>query len=194
MIARARDQGYTAVLQLGSRGLSYAANVVVQTAIKGHEVVTSHVLRELAVRQMSGQITQTEGHRAVSMENMSLDLSSDQSDSPLSPLRVSPGARRPLGMGIANTEPRLEMAENWTNMETEESDLATSSTVRGTGDHRTHAQTARTEATSSSASGGTGTSVSKRPRKNAAHTTPTGSLRRSARITAKVSANKQLET
>ncbi|XP_042143224.1 receptor expression-enhancing protein 1 isoform X2 [Ixodes scapularis] len=62
MIARARDQGYTAVLQLGSRGLSYAANVVVQTAIKGHQVVTNHVLRELAVQQMAGQITQAEGY------------------------------------------------------------------------------------------------------------------------------------
>uniref|UniRef100_V5IBT0 Putative receptor expression-enhancing protein 2 n=1 Tax=Ixodes ricinus TaxID=34613 RepID=V5IBT0_IXORI len=55
MIARARDQGYTAVLQLGSRGLSYAANVVVQTAIKGAEVLPqaepSHTLPEPAANE-----------------------------------------------------------------------------------------------------------------------------------------------
>ncbi|KAM7284338.1 receptor expression-enhancing protein 1 isoform X1 [Ixodes scapularis] len=195
MIARARDQGYTAVLQLGSRGLSYAANVVVQTAIKGHQVVTNHVLRELAVQQMAGQITQAEGYGGGSMERMSLSLSGDQADSLLSPLRMSPGAGRPLG--IANAEPRLEVAENWTNMQTEEGESGSSPTVGGTVDHQrggAHVQTVKNEATSPLVSGGSGAPVSRRPRRNATHTTRTGSLRRSARITAKTSASKQLET
>ena len=33
-IAKASDQGYTALLKIGSRGLNYATNIVVQTAIK----------------------------------------------------------------------------------------------------------------------------------------------------------------
>lgn len=33
-IAKARDQGYNTVLQLGTKGLSYATAVVMQTALK----------------------------------------------------------------------------------------------------------------------------------------------------------------
>lgn len=33
-LARATEQGYTAVLQLGSKGVNYATNVLMQTAIK----------------------------------------------------------------------------------------------------------------------------------------------------------------
>jgi len=34
MIDKASAQGYSAVLNLGSRGISYAANVLVSTAVK----------------------------------------------------------------------------------------------------------------------------------------------------------------
>ncbi|CAN7999649.1 unnamed protein product [Ixodes pacificus] len=144
---------------------------------------------------MAGRITQAEGYGGGSMERMSLNLSGDQADSLLSPLRMSPGAGRPLA--IANAEPRLEVAENWTNMQTEESESGSSSTVGGTVDHQrggAHVQTVKNEATTPLVSGGSGAPVSRRPRRNATHTTRTGSLRRSARITAKTSASKQLET
>ncbi|XP_064465667.1 receptor expression-enhancing protein 2-like [Ornithodoros turicata] len=42
-LLKARDQGYTAVAQLGSKGLSYAAGVVMHTALKGQETLVSHL-------------------------------------------------------------------------------------------------------------------------------------------------------
>lgn len=37
-ISQAKEKGYTAVLQLGSRGVNYATNVIMQTAIKVSEL------------------------------------------------------------------------------------------------------------------------------------------------------------
>ena len=38
-ISRATEQGYTAVLQLGSKGVNYATNVLMQTAIKVNKTI-----------------------------------------------------------------------------------------------------------------------------------------------------------
>jgi len=38
-ITQAKEKGYTAVLQLGSKGVNYATNVIMQTAIKVNELL-----------------------------------------------------------------------------------------------------------------------------------------------------------
>lgn len=74
LIARAKDQGYTAVMQLGSRGLSYAASVVVQTAIKGQEVVAAHLHRELAITQSAT----AHGDQPDSYRNVPMDIDNNE--------------------------------------------------------------------------------------------------------------------
>lgn len=51
LIEKAKEQGYSAMLLLGSRGLSYATSVVLQTAIKAQEAIAAHRSRELPALQ-----------------------------------------------------------------------------------------------------------------------------------------------
>lgn len=39
-INQAKEKGYTAVIQLGTKGLNYATNVIMQTAVKVSQVST----------------------------------------------------------------------------------------------------------------------------------------------------------
>uniref|UniRef100_A0A224YZP4 Receptor expression-enhancing protein n=1 Tax=Rhipicephalus zambeziensis TaxID=60191 RepID=A0A224YZP4_9ACAR len=51
LIEKAKEQGYSTMLLLGSRGLSYATSVVLQTAIKAQEAIAAHKNRDLAAIQ-----------------------------------------------------------------------------------------------------------------------------------------------
>lgn len=51
-IAKARDQGYATMLQLGSRGLSYATAVVMQTALKGQATLVSHLRKSYSMSDL----------------------------------------------------------------------------------------------------------------------------------------------
>lgn len=53
MIAKASDQGYSAIVTLGSRGISYAANVLVSTAAKGQAKLVDHVRKSYSVNDLS---------------------------------------------------------------------------------------------------------------------------------------------
>lgn len=53
-IAKARDQGYSTMLQLGSKGLSYATAVVMQTALKLLLAYESSGIKEKIFKQGSG--------------------------------------------------------------------------------------------------------------------------------------------
>lgn len=48
LIEKAKEQGYATMLLLGSRGLSYATSVVLQTAIKAQEAIASHKISGIA--------------------------------------------------------------------------------------------------------------------------------------------------
>lgn len=52
LIEKAKEQGYSTMLLLGSRGLSYATSVVLQTAIKAQEIIAAHRSSGLAAIQM----------------------------------------------------------------------------------------------------------------------------------------------
>ncbi|XP_037504316.1 receptor expression-enhancing protein 1 isoform X3 [Rhipicephalus sanguineus] len=51
LIEKAKEQGYSTMLLLGSRGLSYATSVVLQTAIKAQEAIAAHKNRDVAAIQ-----------------------------------------------------------------------------------------------------------------------------------------------
>ena len=52
-IAKASDQGYTALLSLGSRGLNYATNIVLTTAIKGQSKIAEHVKKSYSLNDLT---------------------------------------------------------------------------------------------------------------------------------------------
>ncbi|XP_013403581.1 receptor expression-enhancing protein 1 isoform X3 [Lingula anatina] len=52
-IQQASDKGYSAILTVGSKGLSYASNVVVQTALKGHGAVLDHLKKSYSMSDLS---------------------------------------------------------------------------------------------------------------------------------------------
>ncbi|KAK2177366.1 hypothetical protein NP493_601g00012 [Ridgeia piscesae] len=52
-IAKASDQGYSALLTIGSRGLNYATNIVVQTAIKGQSTIVDHLKKSYSMNDLS---------------------------------------------------------------------------------------------------------------------------------------------
>ncbi|KAI0242130.1 Receptor expression-enhancing protein 2 [Lamellibrachia satsuma] len=52
-IAKASDQGYSALLTIGSRGLNYATSIVVQTAIKGQSTIVDHLKKSYSMNDLS---------------------------------------------------------------------------------------------------------------------------------------------
>lgn len=52
-IAKASDQGYSALLKIGSRGLNYATSIVVQTAIKGQSTIVDHLKKSYSMNDLS---------------------------------------------------------------------------------------------------------------------------------------------
>ncbi|RZF44565.1 hypothetical protein LSTR_LSTR001323 [Laodelphax striatellus] len=55
-IARAKEQGYTTILQLGSQGMSFATNVIMQTAIKGGGGIVNHLRKSYSLCDLSKEI------------------------------------------------------------------------------------------------------------------------------------------
>lgn len=52
-ILHAKDAGYSTVLRLGSRGISYATNVIVKTAIQGQSRLVNHIRRSYSMSDLS---------------------------------------------------------------------------------------------------------------------------------------------
>uniref|UniRef100_A0A023FFC7 Receptor expression-enhancing protein n=1 Tax=Amblyomma cajennense TaxID=34607 RepID=A0A023FFC7_AMBCJ len=92
LIEKAKEQGYSTMLLLGSRGLSYATSVVLQTAIKAQEAITAHRSRELPALQ--NRQDQSDGNAIAWM-----DVDSDSEPLPLLPAR---GQQPPPLMGIGD--------------------------------------------------------------------------------------------
>ncbi|XP_076761568.1 uncharacterized protein LOC143429718 isoform X2 [Xylocopa sonorina] len=54
-LARATEQGYTAVLHLGSKGVNYATTVLMQTAIKGGGGLVQHLKKSYSLSDLTGE-------------------------------------------------------------------------------------------------------------------------------------------
>ncbi|XP_032454861.1 uncharacterized protein LOC100120566 isoform X2 [Nasonia vitripennis] len=54
-LARATEQGYTAVLQLGSKGVNYATTVLMQTAIKGGGGLVQQLRKSYSLSDLTGE-------------------------------------------------------------------------------------------------------------------------------------------
>ncbi|XP_054265529.1 receptor expression-enhancing protein 1 isoform X2 [Macrosteles quadrilineatus] len=52
-ISKAKEQGYHTMLQLGSKGVTYATNVIMQTAIKGGGGLVNHIRRSYSLSDLS---------------------------------------------------------------------------------------------------------------------------------------------
>ncbi|XP_034652582.1 receptor expression-enhancing protein 2 isoform X7 [Drosophila subobscura] len=56
-LTQAKERGYTAVLQLGSKGVKYATNVIMQTAVKTYAMTEMTVGRSLQNSQSAGDLS-----------------------------------------------------------------------------------------------------------------------------------------
>jgi len=52
-LAKASDKGYSAVLELGSKGFSYARDVVLTTALKGHSKIADQIKKSYSLNDIS---------------------------------------------------------------------------------------------------------------------------------------------
>jgi hypothetical protein len=52
-IAKASEQGYSAIVTLGSKGISYATNVLVTTAVKGQARIADHMKKSYSLGDLS---------------------------------------------------------------------------------------------------------------------------------------------
>lgn len=52
-ISKASDQGYTALLSLGSKGINYATNIVLTTAIKGQSKIADHLKKSYSLNDLT---------------------------------------------------------------------------------------------------------------------------------------------
>jgi len=52
-IAKASEQGYSAFITLGSKGISYATNVLVSTAVKGQAKIADHIKKSYSLGDLS---------------------------------------------------------------------------------------------------------------------------------------------
>ncbi|ELU09427.1 hypothetical protein CAPTEDRAFT_156801 [Capitella teleta] len=77
-IAKASDQGYTALLSLGSRGFNYATNVVLTTAMKGQSTIADHLKKSYSLNDLSPD--EGDGQRRVFSREDSLALTDEETD------------------------------------------------------------------------------------------------------------------
>lgn len=71
-IGRVSDQGYTALLSLGSKGFSYATNIVLSTAIKGQSKIADHLRKSYSLNDLSPD--ENDGSRPVFSRDSSMAL------------------------------------------------------------------------------------------------------------------------
>ncbi|KAB7494188.1 Receptor expression-enhancing protein 2 [Armadillidium nasatum] len=86
-IAKAKQQGYTTVVQLGTKGVNYATSVIMQTAIKGGGGIVSQLKRSYSTSEIGEDtadhnrnvkaLSQKDGHQSPSEED-SMSVSSVQ--------------------------------------------------------------------------------------------------------------------
>lgn len=62
-IAKASDQGYSALVSLGTKGFSYATNIVLSTAIKGQSKIADHLRKSYSLNDLSQDDTQKFHHQ-----------------------------------------------------------------------------------------------------------------------------------
>lgn len=100
-IAKARDQGYNTVLQLGTKGLSYATAVVMQTALKGQETLVQHLRKSYSMNDLAEDVNGSSQHfSSTSATNSLIDETDSGSDD--QPLR-----HRWLSEGILSEDEKL---------------------------------------------------------------------------------------
>jgi len=56
-IATASDKGYSAILEFGSKGFSYATNIVLSTAMKGQSKIADHIKKSYSLSDISDDRT-----------------------------------------------------------------------------------------------------------------------------------------
>ncbi|XP_015921432.1 receptor expression-enhancing protein 1 [Parasteatoda tepidariorum] len=103
-IAKARDQGYNTVLQLGTKGLSYATAVVMQTALKGQETLVQHLRKSYSMSDLVEDASGASQHFSASstVNNNLIDETDSGSDERNKPLR-----HRWLSEGLLSEEEKL---------------------------------------------------------------------------------------
>ncbi|XP_047369872.1 uncharacterized protein LOC124957152 isoform X3 [Vespa velutina] len=84
-LARATEQGYKAVLHLGTRGVNYATTVLMQTAIKGGGGLVQQLRKSYSLSDLTG---------GKDVENRSLPESRDETDMEVEPRRREHVGRR----------------------------------------------------------------------------------------------------
>ncbi|XP_054708482.1 receptor expression-enhancing protein 1-like [Uloborus diversus] len=82
-IAKARDQGYNTVLQLGTKGLSYATAVVMQTALKGQETLVQHLRKSYSMSDLVEDVNSPTQHFPTTTGTDETDSGSDEHHKPL---------------------------------------------------------------------------------------------------------------
>ncbi|XP_043460843.1 uncharacterized protein LOC122497662 [Leptopilina heterotoma] len=100
-LARATEQGYTAVLHLGSKGVNYATTVLMQTAIKGGGGLVQQLKKSYSLSDLSGEKED---------ENRNTPNSHDETDMQVEPRRREHTGRRGYSpRRTQSTNNRVEM-------------------------------------------------------------------------------------
>lgn len=90
-ISKASDRGYSTLLTLGTKGVSYATNVVLKTAMTGQSKLVDHIKRSYSLSDLAGAGTGTSG------EDLQLVDSEDELDNRLLEDNRELEKRRALG-------------------------------------------------------------------------------------------------
>ncbi|XP_017885516.1 uncharacterized protein LOC108628026 isoform X2 [Ceratina calcarata] len=100
-LARATEQGYTAVLHLGSKGVNYATTVLMQTAIKGGGGLVQHLKKSYSLSDLTGEKED---------ENRNMAHMHDETDMEVEPRRREHAGRRGYSpRRTQSTNNRVEM-------------------------------------------------------------------------------------
>nr|XP_050867914.1 receptor expression-enhancing protein 2-like isoform X2 [Vespula vulgaris] len=99
-LARATEQGYKAVLHLGTRGVNYATTVLMQTAIKGGGGLVQQLRKSYSLSDLTG---------GKDVENRSLPESRDETDMEEPRLREHVGRRGYSPRRTQSSTNRVEM-------------------------------------------------------------------------------------
>ncbi|XP_018008096.1 mucin-5AC [Hyalella azteca] len=98
-IARAKEQGYSTVLQLGTKGVNYATSVIMQTAIKGGGGLVNQLKRSYSV----GELGAPEDHLDAGDLNSNTKAPSLMGEYDPHPRHTGAGSTRPLQGSLGDT-------------------------------------------------------------------------------------------
>ncbi|XP_043271126.1 receptor expression-enhancing protein 2-like isoform X2 [Venturia canescens] len=99
-LARATEQGYTAVLHLGTRGVNYATTVLMQTAIKGGGGLVQQLKKSYSLSDLTGEKED---------ENRNTSSMRDETDMEEPRRRENPGRRGYSPRRTQSSSNRVEM-------------------------------------------------------------------------------------